>query len=93
MRALPTGELPEHIDPDRWQGWLDVSRQSIRLTPLVAALFALVAVGQGVAHAWAFASFVSLLVVSFLVSWWVQRKRITRLAAAVERHAAESPTA
>jgi hypothetical protein len=87
-RALRTGELPEHIEPDVWFFWLNISRQSNRWTPWGVSLFVVVAVGQSMAHAWAYAAAFTLLVIWLLVSWWVKRGRILRLATALAQRAA-----
>jgi hypothetical protein len=87
-RALRTGELPPHIEPAAWQGWLAVSRQSNRWAPAAVGVFVLLAVLQGRDRNWAPA--VLLLVIAIWQSTvaLVLRRRIARLAAAVGRRAA-----
>ena len=87
-RALRTGELPAHIDPVVWRGWLGVSRQSLRWTPICVAVIAVIAVLQVLTHRWADAVVVGLLVIWFVIVWRVQKGRISRLTVAVEQRAA-----
>jgi hypothetical protein len=92
-RALRTGELPEQIEPDVWRGWLIISSRSNRRTSWIVPLFVVVVVAQSMAHAWAHAAVFTLLVILLLVSWWVRRGRILRLATRVEPRAATNSTA
>jgi hypothetical protein len=87
-RAVRTGELPAHIDPAAWRGWLGVSRQSLRWTPICVVVMAVIAVLQVLTHQWADAVVVGLLVIWFVIVWRVQKRRISRLTVAVEQRAA-----
>jgi hypothetical protein len=85
-RALRTGQLPTHIEPAAWQRWIDVSRKSIRTTPTTVAIFAVLAVLQGVGgHHWVVASLFVLLGIWLLVVRWVLRRRILRLTSAIDQ--------
>jgi hypothetical protein len=94
-RALRTGELPAHIDPDVWRGSLRLNRGANRLAQLSACLVVLLVVPsltrQPAYHPVA-ASLFGLLAIWSLVSSWRKRARITRLAAEVERHAPPGST-
>ena len=87
-RALRTGELPAHIAPAVWRGWLSVSRQSMRWTPILIAVFAVCVVLQVLTHEWAHAVVFGVLVIWFAILWRVQKGRISRLTVAVEQRAA-----
>lgn len=94
-RALRTGELPAHIDPDAWRDSLWLSRGANRERRLLAYLVVVFVVVPFVvvpsltrqpAYHPVFASLFGLLALWSLVSSWRRSARITRLAAEVERH-------
>jgi hypothetical protein len=87
-RALRTGELPPQIEPAAWQGWLAVSRRSNRWAPAAVGMFALLAVLQSLDHNWAPAALLLVIAIWQSAVALVLRRRIARLAAAVDRRAA-----
>lgn len=87
-RALRTGELPAHIDPAVWRGWLGVSRQSLRWTPICVGVIAVIGVLQLVTREWADAVVFAVLAIWFVIVWRVQKERISRLTVAVEQRGA-----
>jgi hypothetical protein len=84
-RALRTGQLPADIQPAAWQRWLDVSRQSMRWTPLAVGMYAVLAVLNGLNHGWALSALLAVLAIWFVVYGLVLRRRILRLATAIDR--------
>jgi hypothetical protein len=89
-RGLRTGELPAHIEPDVCRGWLNRSHKQNRMT-LVAGVLWVVAtlvnlIGRSENH-WGFSAIFALCAIDFLVLWQLGRRRISRLATAVEQHA------
>jgi hypothetical protein len=95
-RALRTGELPAHIDPDAWRDSLRLSGGANRIARWLAYLVVLFVVVPSLTRQPAYhpvaASLFGLLAVWSLVSSWRKRARITRLAAEVERHAGAQMT-
>jgi len=98
-RALRTGELPARIEPDAWRGWLNRSRRQDRLLAVFACLLLVAWLLRILAHPseasqwgiWITTSLYALLAIGSMVSWQLRRGRISRLAAAVEQRAAETP--
>jgi hypothetical protein len=90
-RALRTGELPTDIEPATWQGWLSVSRQSNRWAPAAVGVFAVLAVLQSVNHQWVLAALFVVFAIWQAAVALLLRRRIARLAAAVNRQAPQSP--
>ena len=84
-RALRTGQLPPHIEPAAWQHWLDVSRQSMRWTPVTVTLFAALALLNSLAHQWALVALLAVAAVWSLGYGLVLRRRILRLATAIDQ--------
>ena len=84
-RALRTGQLPTDIEPAAWRRWLDVSRQSMRWTPVTVALFAVLAVLKSLNHGWALVALLAVMAIWFLVYGQVLRRRILRLATAIDQ--------
>ena len=84
-QALRTGQLPADIEPAAWQRWLDVSRQSMRWTPVTVALFAVLAVLNSLNHGWALVALLAVMAIWFLVYGQVLRRRILRLATAIDQ--------
>jgi hypothetical protein len=84
-RALRTGQLPTDIEPTTWRRWLDVSRQSMRWTPVTVALFAVLAVLNSLNHGWALVALLAVMAIWFLVYGQVLRRRILRLATAIDQ--------
>jgi membrane protease YdiL (CAAX protease family) len=95
-RALRTGELPTRIEADVWRSWLNRSRTQNRFSPVVACMFLvpgvllLILVTHPSAFEWAISSLYALLAILIMVSWQVWRRRISRLAMAVEQRAAQT---
>ena len=87
FRALRTGELPVGAEPTTWRGWLDNTARDMRWTPILIGVFAVVAVLNVVSQQWPTAALFGGLAVWFVVVWWVRRKRVSRLATAIERAA------
>jgi uncharacterized membrane protein YoaK (UPF0700 family) len=83
-RALRTGQLPTDIEPAAWQRWLDASRQSMRWTPLAVATYAALAVLNSLENRWA-AALLAVLAIWFFVYGRVLRRRILRLATAIDQ--------
>jgi hypothetical protein len=83
-RALRTGQLPTDIEPAAWQRWLDASRQSMRSTPLGVATYAALAVLNSLENRWA-AAVLAVLAIWFFVYGRVLRRRILRLATAIDQ--------
>jgi hypothetical protein len=94
--ALRSGELPAHIEPDVWRGWLARSRRANRQAPVMALLLVVFGVGHGLNYAslghLIIAGFLALCTAAIAVNWHLQRRRIARLTTALERRAGESPT-
>jgi hypothetical protein len=84
-RALRTGHLPSDIEPAAWQRWLGVSRQSMRWTPVTVTLFVALALLNSLAHQWALVALLAIAAVWSLGYGLVLRRRILRLATAIER--------
>jgi C4-dicarboxylate-specific signal transduction histidine kinase len=84
-RALRTGQLPADIEPAAWQRWLDVSRQSVRSTPVTVTLFAALALLNSVYHLWALVALLAVAAVWSLGYGLVLRRRILRLATAIDQ--------
>ena len=84
LRALRTGRLPSGIEPGTWRRWLDASRQSVKWAPAAVGVFAVLAGLQSLERQWAVMCLFALLSVWQLVVTLVQRRRISRLATAVE---------
>jgi hypothetical protein len=85
LRALRTGRLPAAIEPGTWRRWLDASRQSVKWAPAAVCTFAVLAGLQSVDRQWAVMLLFALLAAWQLVVTLVLRRRIARLATAVER--------
>jgi hypothetical protein len=85
LRALRTGRLPADIDPGTWRRWLDAGRQSLKWAPAAVGVFALLAVLQSLDRQWAVMSLFALLAIWQLMVILVQRRRISRLSAAIDR--------
>jgi hypothetical protein len=83
-RALRTGRLPTDIEPATWQRWLDVSRQSMRWTPVTVALFASLALLNCLDRQWALVALLAILAAWFIGYGLVLHRRILRLAAAID---------
>ncbi len=84
-RALRTGELPAHIDPAVWRGWLSVSRKSMRWWPISIAVFVVIGVMQILNHDWGLAVLSAVLLIWYGICGPVQKGRISRLTVAVEQ--------
>jgi hypothetical protein len=86
--ALRTGKLPQGVDADAWRAWMNRSRRLNR-SQLVAALMwfgiAVVNLAGQWAHHWTAFSFFAVVALYLLVLWQVERQRISRLEAALER--------
>jgi hypothetical protein len=82
---LQTGHLPSDIEPAAWQRWLGVSRQSMRWTPVTVTLFVGLALLNSLAHPWALVALLAIAAVWSLGYGLVLRRRILRLATAIER--------
>jgi hypothetical protein len=93
--ALRSGELPPHIQPDVWRGWLARSRAANRQTPVMALLLIVFGVGHALKYPSAghltIAGLLVLCTATIVVNWHLGRGRIARLLTAVERRA-EPPT-
>jgi hypothetical protein len=87
LRALRTGRLPTDIDPGTWRRWLDASRQSVKWAPAAVGVFAVLAALQSLERQWAVMCLFAFFAVWQLVVSLVQRRRIARLATAVDRRA------
>jgi hypothetical protein len=90
--ALRSGELPAHIEPDVWRGWLARSRRANRQAPVLALLLIVFGVGHGLTYPslghLVIAGFLALCTAAIVVNWHRDRGRIARLASALERRAA-----
>jgi protein-S-isoprenylcysteine O-methyltransferase Ste14 len=88
-RALRTGELPADIEPDVWRAWLNRSRAANRQTlvaPAVLVVFGVLPRLFGSSgYSWVIGVIFALLAMLSLASWWLTRRRISRLAAAIEQ--------
>jgi hypothetical protein len=87
-QALRTGHLPPDIEPATWRRWLDVSRQSMKWTPVTVTLFTALAVLNSLDRQWALVALLAIAAVWSLGYWLVLRRRILRLATAVEQREA-----
>jgi hypothetical protein len=89
--ALRSGELPPHIDPEAWRGWLARTRRVNRQAPVMALLVVVFGVGRGLSYPslahLIVAGLLALCAAMMVVNWHLQRGRIARLAAAVEQRA------
>jgi hypothetical protein len=85
LQALRTGQLPTDIEPAAWQRWLDVSRQSVRWTPVTVTLFAGLALLNSLSRQWALVALLVMAAVWSLGYGLVLRRRILRLATAIDQ--------
>jgi hypothetical protein len=92
-RALRTGELPAHIDPAVWRGWLSVSQRAMRWWPISIVSFAVIGVLEVLTYLWAHAVVFGVLVIWYGIWWRVQQGQISRLTLAVEQRAAAAQAA
>lgn len=88
FRALRTGELPAHIEVDTWRGWLAGTRKEMTWTPILVGVFAVIAVVYAVTQQPASGALFAVLAAWFAIQWWVRRRRVARLASALEQRAA-----
>jgi hypothetical protein len=88
-RALRTGELPADIDPVAWRRWLAISNRANRWAPASVALFVGLAALQVVGHEARMAALFVVFAVWQSAIAVVMRRRISRLAAAVDQRASE----
>jgi hypothetical protein len=84
-QALRTGQLPTDIEPAAWRRWLDVSRQSMRWTPVTVTLFAALALLNNLGRQWALVALLVIAAVWSLGYGLVLRRRILRLATAIDQ--------
>ena len=84
-RALRTGQLPSDIEPAAWRRWLDVSRQSMKWTPVTVTLFAVLALMNSLDRQWALVAMLAILAAWFIGYGLVLHRRILRLATAVDQ--------
>jgi hypothetical protein len=84
-RALRTGQLPTNIEPAAWQRWLDVSRQSLRWTPVTVTLCAALALLNSLDRQWALVALLAILAAWFIGYGLVLHRRILRLATAIDQ--------
>jgi hypothetical protein len=89
-RVLRTGHLPTGIEPAAWQRWLEVSKQSMRWTPVTVAVLAVLAVLNALDHQWALPALLAAFAMWFFVYQRVLRRRIARLATAIDQRARAS---
>ena len=91
-RALRSGQLPAHIDPDAWQSWLRRGRRSDGILRALRICF-LMAVGVSsilthpTVYRWVIASLYALLAMRFIITWPAALRRYARLAAEVDQRA------
>jgi hypothetical protein len=94
-RALRTGELPAHIEPDAWRAWLNRSRAINRRALIAPAILVVIGVVPSLIASSGYHSVTglvfALLVVWTLVAWRLTRGRVSRLATAVEERALATP--
>ena len=86
-QALRTGYLPTDIEPAAWQRWLDVSRQSVRWTPVTVTLFVALALLNSLERQWALVTLLAIAAVWSLGYGLVLRRRTLRLATAIDQRA------
>jgi hypothetical protein len=88
LRALRTGELPAHIEPDAWRAWLNRSRAANRRALITPAILVVIVVVPSLIASSGYRRVTglgfALLVVWSVVAWWVARGRISRLTTAVD---------
>lgn len=88
-RALRTGELPASVEPDAWRAWLNRSRAANRQVLIAPAVLVVFGAAPNLfapsGYSWVTGLVFALLAVWSLVSWWLNRGRISRLATAVEQ--------
>jgi hypothetical protein len=87
LQALRTGRLPTAIDPGAWRRWLDASRQSLKWALVGVVVFAVLAGLQSLERQWAVVSLLAVLALWQLAATLMQRRRISRLATAVDGRA------
>jgi hypothetical protein len=91
-RALRSGQLPAHIEPDVWQSWLRRGRRSYGILRALRICF-LMAVGVSAilthptVYRWVIASLLELLAMWYIISWPAALRRYARLAAEVDQRA------
>ena len=89
-RALNTGDLPAHVEPEVWRDWLRTSLRSNRVDMWWSAL--LVVLGLlpsvfGESVCWVTASSFGLLAIRNLLAWRRRQRAFTGLASLVEQRA------
>jgi hypothetical protein len=87
LQALRTGRLPAAIDPGAWRRWLDASRQSLKWAAVGVGVFAVLAGLQSLERQWAVVSLLAVVALWQLAVTLMQRRRISRLATAVDGRA------
>jgi hypothetical protein len=87
--ALRSGELPAHIEPNLWRGWLARSRSANRQAPVMALLLVVFGVGHGLKYPspghLVIAGLLAVCTAAIVVNWHLGRGRIARLTTAVEQ--------